>query len=143
MAISNNDDVVDSRQVIERIKELEESIEAARAECEAWESLTPEEAEDAIEPDAPDDDEIEELAVLKALGEEASFSPDWPYGESLIRDSYFVTYAEELANETIDLDQCAWNSWPFNEINWGSAAEALQTYYRSVDWDGVTYWVRA
>lgn len=114
--ISNTDDIIDSRDVIARIGELEAL--AAR-----------------------DEDEEAELTALLALQEEAEpYAADWRHGETLIRDSYFRTYAEELANDigAINSDQ----SWPNNCIDWERAARELQVDYTAVDFNGVTYWVR-
>jgi len=110
------DDVLDSRDIIERI-ELLESLED-RDELEA-----------------------EELTALKALTEEASGSPDWSYGETLIRDSYFQNYAQELAEDCGMLKDAT--SWPLTCIDWEQAARELQYDYTSAEFDGVTYWIRS
>jgi hypothetical protein len=118
--ISNSDDIIDSRDVIERIAELE------------------------AQRDEGDDDygEAEELSALEALAEEAgSYAPDWEYGEALIRYSYFEDYARELADDIGAIDADA--SWPACFIDWGAAADALKMDYTSVDFDGVEYWVRS
>ncbi len=115
-APSNMDDVLDSRDIIERI-ELLESLED-RDELEA-----------------------EELTALKALTEEASGSPDWSYGETLIRDSYFQNYAQELAEDCGMLKDAT--SWPLTCIDWEQAARELQYDYTSAEFDGVTYWIRS
>ena len=73
--ISNNDDVIDSRDVIERIEELQ--------------------AESDL-----DEADRDELEALVNLAEEASgYAPDWEYGEALIRGTYFTQYAEQLADD--------------------------------------------
>ena len=93
---------------------------------------------DAIENADLDDDE---LKALKELAEEASGSPDWEYGETLIRDSYFENYARELAEDTgaIKGDE----DWPLRHIDWEAAADELKNDYFSVDFDGVEYWIRS
>jgi hypothetical protein len=114
--ISNNDDIIDSRDVIERIAELEDI-------------------------DDRDEDEAGDLAALLALAEEAEgYAEGWQYGEALIRDSHFEDYARELADDigAISGDE----AWPLTCIDWEAAAEALQQDYTSVDFDGVTYWIR-
>ena len=113
-------DVIDSRDVIARIEELEHAY-----------SGTSDEPEGAAE----------ELAALKALAAEAAdYSDDWGYGATLIRDSYFKEYAQELAEDIGALPANA--SWPNNCIDWDQAARELQMDYTSVEFDGVTYWVR-
>lgn len=112
--ISNSTDVIDSRDVIARIKELEGTEDA---------------------------DEQTELKALLALQEEAEgYSPDWKYGATLIRDSYFEDYARELADDIGAIKSDA--QWPATCIDWKQAADELKQDYTSVEFDGVTYWVR-
>jgi len=122
-APTHYDDVIDSRDVIARIEELEAALEGDDA------------AED------PDPADVRELAVLRALAEEgADYATDWEYGAQLIRDSYFVTYAEELADDIGAVKRDA--PWPCNFIDWDAAADALKEDYTEVNFDGVAYWVR-
>lgn len=133
--ISNTDDVIDSRDVISRIDELE-------AEREAFlESEPPSDAPEKKEALWLDTDEGRELATLKALADEASgYAADWQHGETLVRDSYFEDYAQQLAEDCgmIPADL----KWPASCIDWEQAARELQMDYTSVDFDGVTYWIR-
>jgi len=76
---------------------------------------------------------------LQALEAEAEGYSDWRHGAQLIADSYFEKYAQELAEE---LGQVS-DSWPFSCIDWEKAADELKQDYTSVDFDGVTYWVRS
>lgn len=113
---TNSDDVIDSREIIERIEDLEADEER-------------------------DEDEQEELETLLALASEGEQSADWNYGETLIRDSYFEEYAQELAE---DIGAIAGdNAWPLYCIDWERAARELQQDYMSVDFGGVDYWIRA
>jgi antirestriction protein len=114
--VSNADDIIDSRDVIERIEELE-----------------------AIE--EPNDEEKEELAALLALAEEGEGLADWQYGETLIRNSYFETYAEELAEDIGAIGKDT--QWPLSFIDWEAAANALKQDYTAIEFDGVTYWGRS
>jgi hypothetical protein len=125
--ISNYDDVIDSRDVIERIAEL-----AGRWTARA-------NGDETVEP--LDDDERAELDTLSALAEEAEgYADDWQYGATLIRDSYFVDYAEQLAEDIGAIDREAAGR-PGTSTG-KQAARELQMDYTSVDFDGVTYWVR-
>jgi hypothetical protein len=63
------------------------------------------------------------------------------HGETLIRDSYFEEYAQELAEDLGYLQKNV--SWPYDCINWEQAARELQQDYTSADFDGVTYWLRS
>jgi hypothetical protein len=117
--ISNSDDTIDSRDIIERIDELTSSRDE----------------------DASDEDASDELALLESLQDEIKgYSPDWTHGETLIRDSYFVEYAEQLAGDTGAIDSDA--RWPACHIDWEAAADSLKMDYMSVEYDGVDYWMR-
>lgn len=117
--IDNSEDIIDSRDVIARIEELESDQDA----------------------DIISEDETAELAALKALAEEGeNASSDWIHGATLIRDSYFEEYARELA-EDFHGKAIREASWPFDCIDWGAAAEALMQDYTSVEFSGVTYYV--
>ncbi|NCC41704.1 MAG: hypothetical protein EOM21_20270 [Gammaproteobacteria bacterium] len=125
--ISNNDDIIDSRDIIARIAELESDIEDLLEE----------------EDESPELEELQaELSALKELADEASgYASDWTYGETLIRDSYFKEYAEQLADDLGLINSDA--AWPTCHINWDEAADSLKHDYSRVDFDGVDYWVRA
>jgi hypothetical protein len=124
--IDNTEDVIDSRDVISRIEELQGEREAItdQADLDDW-----------------DGDNGDELDALKALAEEASGSPDWNHGETLIRDSYFKTYAQELAEDCCEVPKDL--AWPYTCIDWDQACRELQMDYTSVDFDGVDYWIRS
>ena len=116
--LDNTEDVIDSREVIERIETLQEI-----------EELT--------------EDEQEELANLLKLAEQCEGYGDWEYGETLVRDSYFEDYAQELAEDIGAINRTAAYSWPISHVDWSTAAEALKQDYLSVDFNGVDYWMRA
>lgn len=88
-----------------------------------------------------DDEEAEELTNLEDLAKQAEGYGDWEYGETLIRDSYFAEYAEELAEDIGAINKSA--AWPLTYIDWDAAAEALKQDYTSIEFDGVTYWMRS
>lgn len=156
---TNMDDVIDSRDVIARIEELQderaalvEAIESAQADYDAIKATDPD-ADRDTQLDALhvaradlvewDDDgyDAEELAALKALAEEAEgCASDWHHGETLIRDSHFRDYAMELAEDIGAIPADA--TWPCTCIDWDQAARELQMDYSAVDFDGVTYWIR-
>lgn len=122
--ITNQEDIIDSREIIARIEYLESERESAENPDE-WD----------------DSDEGQELKALKALADEASGSADWTYGETLIRDSYFEDYARELAEDIGAIPKDL--GWPCNHIDWEGATNALKMDYFSVEFDGVEYWIRA
>ena len=117
-------DIIDVRDIIARVEELE--------------------AEQSSDPMAFNNGE--ELDTLTAIMEElAGMGGDekwrgvW-YPLTLIRDSYFRTYAEELADDIGAIPRDA--GWPMNCIDWDQAARELRYDYSGVDIDGVTYWTR-
>jgi hypothetical protein len=115
--ITNDEEVIDSRQVIERIAFLQGGA------------------------DDLDQDERDELATLLDLQDQAEpYCPDWRYGEALVRDDAFEDYARQLAEDLGDISKDA--PWPLSYIDWEAAAAALQEDYTEVQFDGVTYWTR-
>ncbi len=128
--ISNSDDVIDSRDVIARIEELREEIEAAGIP--------------ANEIGGPNDsmsEERTELATLEALQDDCSgYAEDWKYGATLVRDSYFTDYAQQLAEDVCEMPSDV--RWPYTCIDWERAADELKQDYTSVEFGNVTYWVR-
>lgn len=118
--VDNMDDVIDSRDVIERLTELQD------AKHDGGEPLT--------------DDEETELASLIALAEQGVSFDDWQYGATLIRDSHFRDYAMELA-EDIGAVPSEY-TWPISCIDWDQATRELRMDYSSVEFDGITYWIR-
>lgn len=134
--LNNMRDVIDSRDVIARIEELQDERTY----------LTEQLDEDSEAADIPTiESEIEqldeELAPLLVLAEEAEgYAADWQYGEQLIRDTYFQEYARELADDIGALENA--NSWPLTCIDWDQAARDLQMDYTAVEFDGITYWIR-
>lgn len=115
-AINNFEDVIDSRDIVIRIEHLQEE-----------DTLTEEEAS--------------ELWALRQLAlQGADYAADWHHGVTLIRDSYFRHYAEELADECGMITDAG--TWPNYCIDWEFAARELQMDYSSIDFDGVDYWVR-
>ena len=166
--IDNSADVIDSRDVIERIEALREEIEADEisvengaeeqfdddgnvrvdtctcGECgKTWNDALISERTPAPSARCPYEalhEEIAELKALEALAEEAEgYAPDWTHGETLIRDSYFTDYAKDLLEDCGDLPRDL--PW-YVVIDWEATAGHIQQDYTSVDFDGVTYWIR-
>lgn len=135
--INNLEDIIDSRDVIERIEELEAELEELTDAVDDAE--TPDEQDEAAEALADFDDS--ELIALQDLANEAEgYALDWHHGETLVRETYFTEYAQQLAEDIGAVDSDA--SWPNTYIDWEAAAEALLMDYTAVDFDGVTYYVR-
>ena len=158
--IDNSDDMIDSREIIDAISDLEDLIEDLDSDIEDKQEEidtfeyndedNPTEAEELALKDLESDlisfqkDKSllqEELDSLQNLEDEfKDYCPDWRHGETLIRDSYFKEYAKQLADDLGLIDSNV--SWPLNCIDWEEASEELQQDYTSGDFDGITYWAR-
>lgn len=142
---TNSDTVIDSRDVIEALADLAKFHVPGLVvmDGELYGKSVTEHAQHEL---------LAHEKVLTALANEAAqYSEDWAYGSTLVRDSHFQTYAEDLANDVAGsseeadlLSGTAEQHWPFTFMvtDWEAASEALKQDYTSVDFDGVTYWVR-
>lgn len=143
--ITNSDDLIDVRDVIERFEELEseqESLTEARDEfTEPSEDLDIAVATLA-EWKADYADEMATLGSLlddlKGNGGDEQWRGDW-YPISLIRYSYFVDAMQELVS---DIGVLPKDIPVYLAIDWEKTADNLQVNYSSVGFDGVTYWYR-
>lgn len=122
--ITNDDDIIDSRDIIERIEEL-----------------------NSYDISDLSDEDIEELRTLKALAEEAEpESSDWIHGETLIRRSYFVEYITETIHDCYEMPKkMTSGQWPYRHmyIDYEAATREAEQDYASVDFDGVEYLIRS
>lgn len=153
----NTDKMIDSRDVIARIVELEGGRDN-HEECGLCHGAdgpistfanpephtcvdcggTGKQAASAWHEACPDD--AEELAALVAFAEEMSdYVSDWRHGAALIRDDHFPTYARKQADYVEGLREAV---WPMCYIDWDAAADALKADYTSAELDGETYWGR-
>lgn len=145
--ITKYDDVIDLRDVIARVEELREARESMREEFDADPANNGVDYANWVRhQDAITSEECDELAVLESLlseckgaGGDEQWEGDW-YPGTLIRDSYFEDYAQELAEDIGAINPDA--SWPNNCIDWERAARELRMDYTSVEFDDVTYWTR-
>lgn len=135
MHIFRDEAAFDSREVEDRLREIDDVIEA----------LTDEIGDN----EHPDDYvlEREELADLTAERDalvqfQESVGPRGRlHGITFIRDDYFIEYAREYAEDTKALPDPV--EWPAMHIDWEAAARDLQAEYADVELDGVTWWYRA
>ena len=121
--ITNTEDLIDIREVIERFEELENDKENASADFD-------EEEYQAL-------DNL--LLQLKGSGGDEEWRGDW-YPIMLIRETYFETYAEQLAEDCGDLDENP--RWPYTCIDWERAAKELQYDYAACEFEGIIYYYR-
>lgn len=116
-------DLIDSRDIEERRRELISERDSAESVA-AWEDANPEAAE--------------ELNTLQDLCDEGESFADWKYGATLILDSYFIEYAQDLADS---IGCKVSNEWPGRHIDWEAAAEELKRDYSEVIYAGYTYYL--
>jgi len=148
--ISNSDDVIDSRDIEERITELESARDDwqeentlpdySNTDKDTPEGWTPEQFEKWVEWD--ESEEGEDLNALYSLRDDLEdYCPDWRYGTTLIRESYWVEYCKDMVEELGELPK-GLPDFIESNINWQGVAEDLQQDYTSGEYDGVTYWAR-
>ena len=134
-------DVLDSRDLQERIEELETELEALTEDLEAAE----EENDEAAIRDAQQtieewkDENQEELDELLAMKDECG--PEWKYGVAFIAEEDFEEYAQDLASDLYG-EEIRNASWPFDCIDWEKAADSLRMDYSVIDYQGTTYLFR-
>lgn len=129
--IDNTQDLIDVRDIIARVEELETQLE---------------DAGDWLGDGSTPDEGREELATLSAFladlagnGGDEEWRGDW-YPVTLVRDSYFKEYAQDLAEDIGAIPDNA--QWPCRCIDWDKAAWELRMDYTSAEYGGVTYWYR-
>jgi len=121
-------DIIDIRDIIEQIEVLAEQLTKYSAEASTYPELAEEHAAlCAI------------MAELAGNGGDEQWEGDW-YPLTLIRESYFRDYAQELAEDIGAVNKNS--TWPNNCIDWDQAARELQMDYTSVTIDGITYFYR-
>ena len=111
---------LDSRDLLERLEELEADADDAGL----------------------DPGESDELTMLLALRDETEgYAGDsWRDGVFFVADWDFENYAQELAEDIGALPKDA--GWPTYCIDWDAAARDLRMDYTSCEIDGNTYWYR-
>ena len=142
--VSNSADVIDSRDVIRRIEELESELEGLEFKftgTAAEMGVYLDSLEESHTGDEPfDRDAAEEYLTLKALADEAEGCADWSYGEALIRESYFVEYCQQLCEDIGDIPR---NMPAYLVIDWEATSKNLRADYSEVDFGGETYLIRS
>lgn len=145
--VQEGDDIIDSRDVIERIRQLEDERDYIKDQLDEVEQTEPIDVEKKLklEQELKDFDEDEDLGgqlrKLKKLESECENEGDWKYGMTLIADHYFEQHARNEAEELCDMKQAS--EWPLNCIDWERAARELQHDYSSVEFGETTYWYRS
>ena len=153
------DDIIDSRDVIARIKYLQEEVQGAIYEYNANERRDHEERDDfsytdlMVDLDSDEFDEelsdsafddvnleIEELLDLIKLQNSAKdYAGDWLHGCILIRKDHFWEYSKELCS---DLGYVRADLPDLIVIDWEATARNLAIDYTEVEFSGESYLVR-
>lgn len=129
-----HDDIIDSRNIIKRIEELESN------QADLVSRLSNGEISES-DMKAFDDAEGKELDMLRELAEEAlQYSLDWEYGETLIHEDYFTEYCMEMLKDCGYLPRDIY--W-YIVIDEEATAENLKSDYVELNLDGQIYYMRA
>jgi hypothetical protein len=147
---------LDTRDLEERLRTLEDELEVLEAkvsEChtarEEAEAVNDDEETDAVQ-EAADElesaeseltdwrkDNEEELNELRVMRDEI---PEWGYGETLVPETEWIYYVEELCVD------CGYISKDFPgwiEIDWSATADNVAMDYSTVNYQGETYYYRS
>jgi len=112
--------ILDSRDLLEELKELEESLEFFIEEGGKEEDF----------------EDLDRIDALKCLQEEIG-EEDFEFGATLIPENDFEEYAQEFAEDVYDIP----DTFAFY-IDWEKFANDMQMDYSSTEFDGETYWWR-
>jgi hypothetical protein len=117
MKISNMDDTLDTRDILERIKELES------------------------DKDSLEEEETKELKILSDLIEEidSMCGEQSSDGVFLISDYYWAEYVEEMVQDIGDLPHGIPH---YIVIDWEATADNVKVDYDEIDFDGQTFLYR-
>ena len=112
--------LIDSRDVIERIAELETDRDLALESGE-------------------DFDHQDELDALIELREQCEECDEWEDGATLVAWEYWDKYVEDLI---IDIGDLPRNVPDYIVIDWQATAENIAADYTIVSFDGSSYYIR-
>lgn len=123
-------DIIDVRDIIARVEELESLKDDHEADPDGghWSDEDAQELRTLI--DIMDD--------LKGYGGDEQWRGDW-YPLTLIRESYFVDYVQELLEDCGEIPR---NLPHYIHIDWEVTAREVKVDYSEVTIDGVTYFYR-
>ena len=145
------ENIIDTRDIQDRIDELNDDIDTLENEI----SDLSEEIDELDEDDPDDKNEIdlklydiedkrgqiedlqEELSMLLDVKSEV---PEFSYGETLIHESYWVEYVQDLCED------CGYISRDFPHwiaIDWDATADNVAMDYSTIELDGNTYYFRS
>lgn len=134
--ISSIDDIIDSRDIMARIDELQSKRDDLEDETGTDDEDEKKAAQQALE--EWDDENEEELEMWKAVAD--SGIADFNYGVQLINENYFIRYCQELLQDIGDLPH---NLPGYIVIDWEATADNIKADYTEIDIGGNAYFVRA
>lgn len=134
--INNHEDYLDSRDIQERITELETEI----TELGSTDNYPDMDESERAKLTEEAEEDLEKLNDLKKQYVDSFGEDSWNFGAQFIKDYYFEDYAREFAEDIGAIGKD--NQWPLLHIDWEAASEALQMDYTEFDFDGVIYWAR-
>ena len=130
-------DTIDSRDIQERIDELQSEFDSHVDEYEDSDG-DEDGGEDLLNWLEENGDEF--VTLLEIKEEVEQYTSEWNSGAFMIADNHFEDYAQELAEDTGAIDRNA--KWPLTHIDWDEAAEELKHDYSEVTIAGRSYWIQ-
>jgi antirestriction protein len=131
-AISNSDDLIDVRDVIERVEHLEQLRQPGPVDLDEDNETD----QDTLFAELATLESL--LADLKGYGGDHEWRGDW-YPITLISDSYFVEAMRDLCEDIGDLPK---GLPSYLVIDWDATARNLRIDYSETEFDGITYLYR-
>ena len=128
-------DIIDVRDIIERIETLEGLLGNEEGTDEEWHDL---------------EIRVRELATLHALmtnllgyGGDEQWRGDW-YPVTLIKDSYFVEYTKDLIEDCYSDINTKSMDWPYRHmsLDFDACADELKNDYANLTIGDSDYWYR-
>ena len=153
------DDTINSEDITQRLEELSEEQSDLAGDITSWQDAVAQAAnEDEL--NAADEElaraehrlaswekeNLDELQALKAICKQGEGYGDWSYGDTLILESYFTKYIEELIDDCYPMPEgLKSGAWPYRHMtmDYEAAAEEAKQDYVEIDHDGTTYYFRA
>ncbi len=120
-------------------RDLYLELEELRAKRDLVQEVTEEGAELAEVEEWTEEDQ-ERLTALEELEDEVGH--EFMHGATLIPESEFQSYAQELAEDIGDVPRGGSDKWPYYCIDWEWAARELAQDYSIVTFEGQDYYVR-
>jgi hypothetical protein len=116
--ITNDMDMIDSRDIINRVKEIDDDICDGDTSC------------------------IGEMESLNSIIDQAEGCGDFESGGGLINEDYFTEYCQELCEDCGDIPE-GLPRYIKNHIDWDGVARGMKQDYTEIDFDGVSYFMMA